>query len=255
MHQLPAANEVPVMSKKLLIARDLIPQITGITTFLDRTEIEIVPADTSEELLQIHRREQANLVITRPDLPRMPCETLLNIFRRSMLLRNASVILLCEQTPAQLDRCRASGANAVMTRPVDASKLERVVQELLHVTSRRAYRVVLSMSVKGRKDGKGFLCSTENVSSNGMLVRTAELLPPGSRITCSFLLPDGTRISAKGSVARTARRDAQTRKNRYGIHLTTLTPEAKTALAAFVHQESRLQPAEASRKSALLRAR
>lgn len=230
------------MPKKLLIARDLMQHISRIMTFLDRAEIEIFAASTNEELLQLHRREQVNLVITRPDLPRMPCETLLTIFRRSTLLRSASVILLCERTPAQLDRCRASGANAVMTRPVDAAKLERVVQELLHVTPRRSYRVVLSMSVKGRKDGRAFLCNTENVSSNGMLVRTVERLPLGSRITCSFLLPDGTRIITNGSVARSAGADPDSRKHRYGIRFSSLAPEARTALTTFVHQEMRQHP-------------
>jgi len=232
--------------KKLLIAADLQMQLTNAMTFLQRSGITVVTAATNEELLKLHIEEHADLVITRPDLPGMSCEMLLNIFRRSATLRNAAVILICEDTPAQRDLARKCGATVLMTRPIAPAALEGHIQELLHVVPRRSYRVVMNMKVEGRQNGKAFLCSTENVSSDGMLIRTTETLPMGSRISCSFYLPDGTRISAGGTVARITDQDPQSQQNRYGIQLTTLAPDARTALSAFVNKEALPSPASAA---------
>ena len=228
--------------KKLLIAHDLQQQLTETMAFLDRAEIQVLSAPSNEELLKLHIEEHADIVITRPDLPGMACEVLLNIFRRSVTLRNVYVIMVCENTALQRDRSRKCGANAIMTRPVDTAALERQVLTVLNIVPRRSYRVVLNISVEGGQNGRTFLCNTENVSTSGILIRTAENLALGDRIACSFYLPDGTRVSASGDVARSPNADPQTRQNRYGIRFNGLAPAAKDALAAFVDRELRQRP-------------
>ena len=232
--------------KKLLIAHDLRQQLTETMAFLDRADIQVRSAATSEELLKLHIEEHGDIIITRPDLPGMTCEILLNIFRRSVTLRSAFVIMVCEDTPLQRDRSRKCGANAIMTRPVDATALERQVLTFLNIVPRRSYRVVMNLSVEGGRNGKTFLCNTENVSTSGILVRTGENLTLGDNVSCSFYLPDGTRVSASGNVARTTNADPQTRHNRYGIRFNGLTPAAKDALAAFVDRELRQRSGMAS---------
>lgn len=232
--------------KKLLIAHDLRQELMETMAFLERADIQVLSAATSEELLKLHIEEHADIIVTRPDLTGMSCEVLVNIFRRSVTLRNAFIIMVCEDTPLQRDRSRKCGANAIMTRPVDTAALERQVLTFLNIVPRRSYRVVMNLSVEGGRNGKTFLCNTENVSTSGILVRTAENLTLGDHVSCSFYLPDGTRVSASGDVARTTDGDPQTRQNRYGIRFNRLTPAAKDALAAFVDRELRQRSGIAS---------
>lgn len=226
--------------KKILIAHDLKPQITSAMNFLHRADLALFTATTNEELLKLHIEEHMDLIITRPDLPGMACETVFNIFRRSATLRRVSIFLICEHTSQQRERGKLSGANAVMDRPVDLAALAKKVQDLLTVAPRRSYRVVLSMAVDGKTNGRPFLCSTENVSANGMLIRSTERLVVGTHISCSFFLPDGTRISAAGEVARVVPADLPTDQHRYGVRFLSLAAQMESALSAFVEKETRL---------------
>jgi hypothetical protein len=55
--------------KKLLIARDLKTDLMKGMDFLQRTEIAVATDATNEELLKEHVTENADLIITKLDMP------------------------------------------------------------------------------------------------------------------------------------------------------------------------------------------
>jgi len=223
--------------KKLLIAQELQHLMLNAMNFLRRAEITVVAATTNDDILKNHITENANLIITTLDQPGMACETLIHTIRRAENMRKVSIILLCGNTKEQHDRCARSGANAVFTHPVDPGLFARKVQELLDVAPRRSYRVMLNVAVDGKFNNRPFMCSSQNISAKGMLIRTPESLSAGDHIACSFYLPDGKRLSASGEVVRIVKENSGVNVNHYGLRFVSISPDAELAIAAFVDKE------------------
>ena len=223
--------------KKLLIANDLKPFMMTVMNFLHRSEIAVLTAATNDEILKLHLEENAHLVVTKLDMPGLACETLVHTIRRSENMRAVSIIVLCEDSTHHRERGNRCGVNAVLSLNTDPSIIAGKVQEFLDVAPRRHYRVVLNMAVDGKHNNRPFMCSSENVSANGMLIRTTEKLAVGDHISCSFYLPDGKRLSASGDIVRIIHPTAASDMNRYGIRFASLSPDAETAIAAFVERE------------------
>ena len=226
--------------KKLLIARDLEPLMMTVMDFLHRAGITVLTAATHDEMLKLHIAENAHLLVTKLDTPGLACETLVHTIRRGEHMRKVSIILLCGDSPADRERSSRCGVNTVLPLAVDPALFTDKVQELLDVAPRRHYRVVLNMAVEGKLGNRPFMCSSENISANGMLIRTPERLAQGDPVTCSFYLPDGTRLSAGGEVVRVVKQTSASDVHRYGIRFVSIAPDVESAIAAFVERERRL---------------
>jgi len=232
--------------KKLLIAKDLKHLMMAAMKFLHRSEITLVTAGTNDEILQSHLTEKAHLIVTKLDTPGMACEALFQIIRRSEHTQKVSIILLCDRSKAHQERCYACGANAVVTKPVDHVLFSHTVQELLDIAPRRVYRVGLNIAISGKYNDSPLVCSSQNISTNGMLIKTAAHLAKGERISCSFFLPDGKYLSANGRIVRSVHHPSEPHANHYGVRFISLAPEAEQAITSFVEKKgsssSRLIP-------------
>jgi CheY-like chemotaxis protein len=232
--------------KKLLIAKDLKHLMMAAMKFLHREEIKLVTAETNDEILQSHMAENADLIVTKLGTPGISCETLVHTIRRGENLRKVSMVLLCDKTPAQQERCSQCGVNAVVTKPVDHVLFAHKVQELLDIAPRRFYRVGLNVAIDGKLNDRPLACSSQNISTKGMLIRTAESLAKGEQIACSFFLPDGKHLNASGKIVRVVKQPSEPHSNHYGIRFLSLAPDAEHAIASFVEKKgsssSRLIP-------------
>jgi CheY-like chemotaxis protein len=228
--------------KKLLIAQNLKPLMMTAMNFLRRSEIAVFTAATNDELLKNHLAEHAQLIVTTLDTPGLACETLVHTIRRGEAMRNVSILLLCDSTPAQRERCDQCGANAVVTKPVDHVLFAGKVQELLDIAPRRFYRVGLNIAIEGTRNELPLAFSSQNISTKGMLIRTGESLAQGERIACSFFLPDGKHLSATGKVVRVVKPATETTASHYGVRFESLAPDAEYAIAAFIDKKSAVWP-------------
>jgi c-di-GMP-binding flagellar brake protein YcgR len=116
----------------------------------------------------------------------------------------------------------------------------RKIQELLDVAPRRFYRVGLNVSIEGSRSERPLAFSSQNISTNGMLIRSGESLAPGERIACSFYLPDGQHLRATGTVVRIIKPAAESAH--YGLRFESLAPDAEYAIAAFIEKKSPAGP-------------
>jgi DNA-binding response OmpR family regulator len=228
--------------KKLLIAQGLKPLMMTAMNFLRRSELAVLSAATNDEILKSHVAEHAQLIVTTLDTPGLACETLVQTIRRGETMRNVSILLLCDSTPAQRDRCDRCGADAVVTKPVDHMLFARKVQELLDVAPRRFYRVGLNIAIDCTRNERPLAFSSQNISTNGMLIRTGESLAQGESIACSFFLPDGKHLSTTGKVVRVIKPATETTANHYGVRFESLAPDAEYAIAAFIEKKSTAWP-------------
>ena len=222
--------------KKILVASELKNLLTEKNNFLERAGITILTAATNDEVLRIHRKENADLIVTQIDMPGIKTEELFTIIRNSEGLRDVSTIIICKDTLAQRERCKRCNANAVFTMPVDAALLHIKVQQFLNVAPRKSYRAALAVAIQGRFKDRPMPFWTENISSRGMLFKSGEPLSKGDGVFFSFYLPDGTHVSGYGEIARVDKPAADPEAFLYGIKFTNVDPGVQLAIEAVVEK-------------------
>ncbi len=222
--------------KKIVVAKEAINLLSEKNNYLERADIAVFPAATNDEVLRIHRQENADLIITHLDLPGVKTEELFAIIRASEGLRDVSTIILCKDTLAHRERCKRCNANAVFTMPVDETLFHLKIQQFLNVAPRKSYRAALAVAIQGSFKDKPHPFWTENISSRGMLFRSGEPLSKGDGIFFSFFLPDGTHVSGYGEIARVDKPAAEPETFLYGIKFTNIDPGVQIAIEAVVEK-------------------
>lgn len=225
--------------KKILLAKDLKGLFLEKDSFFDRADIKVFMAATNDEILKIYNKEKIDLIVTQLDLPGIKSEELFSIIRKSKELQKVSVIIVCQDTLAHRERCKQCRANAVFTIPVDTDLLSIKVQQFLSIAPRTLYRAALAVAIEGRFKNRPVPFWTENISANGMLIKTEEPLSKEAGIFFSFFLPDGTHISGYGEIARVVQLETATDTFLYGVKFTNIEPDVRSAIEAVVKLTNR----------------
>jgi CheY-like chemotaxis protein len=171
-------------------------------SLLDRKDFQILLAPSAMRALQVHREEHVNLVVSDLDMPEMGGDVLCMRIREEAAVRAVSFIMICNDKPSDFERASRCGANVVLKTPFSARTLLEHVEKLLAISVRRGYRVLLRAKVIGSKEDSVFFCTSQNLSTTGILIETDRSLRTGDLITCSFYLPGASHITAEGEVVR-----------------------------------------------------
>lgn len=220
--------------KKVLIAHDLLALLEQERSFLGRTDMQVFVAATNDEVLNIHRAERVDLIISKLDLPGMASEKLFGLVREDAALRTVSTILCCANTPEAIKESSHCRVNAVLLEPLHSVLLMAKAQQLLDIAARETIRVLLGVIVDGRFGEEAFYCRTKNISATGMMIETRRRLVEGARLTCQFYLPDATKIQATVKIVRIIQQTSGGGEQQYGLMFTDIAPEIKQLLADFV---------------------
>jgi CheY-like chemotaxis protein len=220
--------------KHIVMAEDLRHLFGEKNSFLDRADIEVHIASTNDEVLKLHQKVKADLIITQLDMPGVRSESLFRTIREEEELKQVSTIIVCKDTLDHRERSKQCSANAVFTMPVDNALLQIKVQHFLHVAPRSAYRAVLAVAIQGRFKNKPLPFWTENISPSGMLIRAGEPLAVGDGVFFSFFLPDGTHACGYGEIARVVSLVKGLDIFHYGIRFTDVSPSVIAAIETTV---------------------
>jgi DNA-binding response OmpR family regulator len=223
--------------KKVLVAQEFHELLKHENSVLNRADFAVFTAASNDELLNVHRAEQVNLIITQLDMPGMPTEQFCSVIREEANLRAVSLIMVCGNNPAAIEKSSRCGANAVLLRPVHPLLLIITAQQLLEIASRDTCRVLLSANIEGRSRNDSFFCRSRNISATGILIETDRVLAEGAHLSLSFFLPDAKQVQASGKIVRTLAQTPGEKSNQYGLMFTEISPEAKQLLMEFVEKK------------------
>jgi len=224
--------------KKVLVAQELHASLKQENSVLNRSDFAIFTAATNDELLKVHRAEHVNLIITQLEMPGMPTEQFCSVIRQEEALRAVSLIMVCGNNPAAIEKSSRCRANAVLLHPVHPLVLLVKAQQLLDIASRDTYRVLLSASIEGSSKDDSFFCRSRNLSATGILIETDKVLAEGVRLSLSFFLPDAKQVQASGKIVRTLAQTAGEKSHQYGLAFTDIAPEARRLLMEFVGKKA-----------------
>jgi len=218
--------------KKVLIANGLKDLFRQKGSFFDRAEIMVRTAATNDEMLRICRDDEITVIVTQLDLPGLSCEEFFKIIRTSEDLKRISTIILYTDTLANRERCKECGPNAIVTLPAEPALLYLKVQQFLNIAPRMNFRAALAVAIAGEFKNTPLQFWTENISTNGMLIRAEEPLAMGDGIFFSFFLPDGTHVTGYGEITRVEKQDATTHAYLFGVKFTNIAPNVRSAIEA-----------------------
>jgi DNA-binding response OmpR family regulator len=132
-------------------------------------------------------------------------QTILAGVRESRSNRNALVFAVATDT-AHRHQALCQGANFIFERPFDANEIRRLLcaaYDLMVREGRRYFRCTAEFPalLTQANAGTDLRCTTTNISSNGMALRTPSSLHPGEVVQIAlFLQGAGRAIRATGTV-------------------------------------------------------
>jgi len=220
--------------KKVLIAQDLHSLLEQDHSFLDRTDLQVFVAATSDEMLATHRAERVDLILSKLDLPGMSGERLFGLIREDAELRTVSAIMCCANTPEAIKSSSQCRVNAVLLEPLHPVLIMAKAQQLLDIAARESIRVLLGVVVDGHFGEEAFYGRTKNISASGMMIETRKRLAEGARLMCQFYLPDAIRIQASGKIVRIIQQTSSNGDQQYGLMFTDIASETRQLISDFV---------------------
>ncbi len=104
------------------------------TRTLEKMGCRVVTAESGGAALQMLEQDQdISIVVTDMVMPAMSGVSLMQLVRQNYSTRGIRLIALTvEQDPASIETFLASGACAVLQKPLRASEFERVIRETVH---------------------------------------------------------------------------------------------------------------------------
>ena len=205
--------------KNVVISKSILRAVEKDGTLFGRGGLRVHATDTSEEMLELHRLIKAHLIIAQFSQPAMNGAQLCSAIRAEPGLKDVSIIIACEDSEAVRTACSDAGANAVIATPVDPFVLFSKVSELIIIPQRKDMRVLLSVSVEGKDEGRPFFATSYNISVSGMLLETTRELQVGELLRCSFRIAHNE-INSACTVIRSDRTGAG--RFRYGVRFQSL---------------------------------
>jgi CheY-like chemotaxis protein len=222
--------------KKVLLVNDVKTLVEKERTVLNRSDIEIFTAMSSDEALAIHRKEKVDLIIADLDMPVISGDKLCTMIRNDGELKQVSFIMLCGGSESDLNRIARCKANAHVTKPIRPLQFIENVSRLLDIPERKSYRVLLKAKVDGKFGNEPFFCSSQDISATGLLLETDKALEKGDIMSCSFFLPGAAKIAADAEVMRIVKSDDG--MLRFGVRYVGLQPAYKAAIDSFIGKRS-----------------
>ena len=215
-------------------------------TVLKRDGHVVEESATGRGLLAALLERGGRLVVLGPRLADLSLPETIRRIRGDPATRNVSVLALVPAgEPSGLDgEAIRAGANAVLRRPLDESRLDTWIAKLLTVPRRVQARVPVQGQVVGtpRSAGAGhFVGLSRNLSVNGMLLASPVRLAETPDVELELSLPDTAPLKALGRIVREAPEVGWPYVG-YGIEFLFVPPESLDAIVDLVTREAAPQP-------------
>lgn len=224
--------------KKIILGRDILQELGGRDSIFKRSDIKFFSAQSSEEMIDIHGANRADLIIVDARFPVMGGVKLCSRIRSNAELKYVSIIVICDDTEAAVSQCRMAGANVIIPKPVDYGDLLWKASQLLVVPQRKDLRALLRVSVKGMEGDKPFFAQSRNISISGMELAADHVLRIGDQLSCVFSIAH----NEVTMICRVERVDDKAPGlRRYGVRFMNCDTKSLVIIEQFVKAQSKRQ--------------
>lgn len=228
------------MKKKILLVDNVETILNREKGLLDRDIFQVFVATNAEEALEMHKKEHADVIITDLHMPGMPGDELCRMIRDNSELKNVSVLIaILGDNEEDLARCRMSGANGFINKPIHKDELSEKLAGLLNVSTRQSIRILVKVKLDARIGTDFFIATTVDVSETGLLFESEREFKVGDFLETSFFLPgtDGfKRVVSRSEVMRVA--PGEENQMRYGVRFVEFKEGGSAMITDFVAKKT-----------------
>lgn len=225
--------------KKIIIPQDIKALIDREDNFLNRAEFRIFPVGSNEEALDIHRSEQADVIIADLDSQVLSGERFCSTIRNNEKLCKVSLIIMHSGAASEIQRVSMCRANAFIEKLADPAIIIEKTRQLMDIPGREAYRSPIGITVHCDNTWHPALGYAENISVTGMLFDSEKSFSKGEIISCWFVLPDSTHIRTTAEIVRVNNSVTEHDTNQYGIRFLDLDPAFRAAISDYIRKKQR----------------
>jgi len=215
-------------------------------SFLKRGGWAIARAERGNDLLESARHAPPNLIVIDSDCMEGDPSSCLGTLKADPSLCTIPVVTIGEADAAA--RCRAAGADAAVTRPVDPDALVSLLCSLAHVAQRREERSAVRVAARIDTAGGHLRGRLKDIGAGGVFIALPRPLPVQQELDVRMRIPIGSEIRqvrARGIVVRQVLHDPESHLIAgVGVRFTEVDDASRRLIAAFVaaSREDRRSP-------------
>jgi uncharacterized protein (TIGR02266 family) len=230
--------------RKILLAEDIDLFLYLEEAFFACKPVDLMVARTGRKVLEMAAAERPDLVLLGLDLPEMAGDECCRRLKETPALQSIPVILIAPyDQPAALMRCRKSGCDDVVTKPVNRHLFLQSVGRFLKIAARTPPRTRARLRVHyGTGTQRLLVDYSVNLSTGGVFIESSDVLPVETPLSLEFSLPEGQKtIRCRGLVAwvNTADRPVSSRlPPGMGVQFLDLSLDDLRTLREFINKES-----------------
>ena len=225
---------VDEIKMRVLLIDDEPAVCTLVQSLLSTVNIEATIETDSMQAASLLMKEKFDAVFMDVHMPGTNGLELARIQRSGGLNLRTPIIMMTEEDgdPKLLSKAFEVGANFFLFKPIDETKLLRLVhasKEFIWKEKRRFQRVRVSLPITMEAEGVKIDATALDLSLGGLLVRAPAIMRPSSQVTLSLHLPDAkVPIRVRGKVLRV------TDYERMGICFEDMAPDQRDALLQYL---------------------
>jgi CheY-like chemotaxis protein len=205
--------------------------------FLAKTPVEVLEADSGEAGLQVCKDQKPDLIYLSYELNDMDGIEFCRKLKSDLGIRSIPVVMICDENSSeQIEESRKSGADSVLTKPIDRHKFSEMGRHYL--PSIREPRRTCLFPIAFTVDGEAYVGKCLDISSGGLFIDFAEKFTVGKVIEMTFVLPGqkDQKIEGRASIAWYNERPNPTKPNYplgFGVRFHEIGQTALDAIVEF----------------------
>jgi len=208
--------------------------------FLMKTPVQVLEADSGEAGLQICKTDKPDLIYLSFELNDMNGVDFCRKLKSDFGIRSIPIVMICDENNAtQLEASRKSGADSVLTKPIDRHKFTEMGRHYL--PSIREPRRTCLFPIEFTVGDDNYVGKCLDLSSGGLFIDSSERFTVGKVFNMKFALPgqSGKMIECRGSIAWFNERPNPTKPNYplgFGVRFVEISQVALSAIEVFTRR-------------------
>ncbi len=190
--------------EKVLLVDDVAPFLELEKSFFDGRMFDVFTASSGLEAIRLVSRQPPSIIFMDLHMADMNGDEACALIKSDPLLKHIPIILVTHPDEDDIEKCRASGCEEFVFKPVNREDFMDTTQRFLGNEGRKASRVRVRLVIRYRYEGDTRVLQrySVNMSSGGVFLATDDVLPENTPLKLEFSLPGEMRVvSCRGRVA------------------------------------------------------
>lgn len=175
--------------KTILLADDAKLFLEIEKSFLQRTSVDILTAGDGRQALELARQHRPDVVFLDLNMPEMDGDECCRAIKQDPDLQGTAVVMVTTMgRPQDLERCRETGCDDVLLKPINRTEFLRTAEKFLQLATRSTRYKIKTQVRYGKHAETSLTAFCVDISSGGLYISTENPLDVGESLAIRFSL-------------------------------------------------------------------